>query len=102
MRESITQEFEYGCGIAANRFGLPVAFTRIGTNSYVETNGGNPVVANIAGTVTTNKVTFSVPVGASEAFIRFYIGGIGGTMAIDRLGLFEGTTPPNWWCMPVV
>ncbi len=49
----------------------PVAFTRVGTGAYVETDGSAPTVT---GGWQTVSVTFLVPVGATEAFIRLYNG----------------------------
>ncbi|MDP9183752.1 MAG: DNRLRE domain-containing protein, partial [Actinomycetota bacterium] len=49
----------------------PVAFTRVGTAGYVETTGTAPTTVNAWNPV---SVTFRVPAGATEAFIRLYNG----------------------------
>jgi len=55
----------------ASRGERPVAFTRVGSGPYVETDGSQPTAVN--GWQLTS-VTFSVPAGATEAFVRLYNG----------------------------
>lgn len=71
-----------------------VAYTRIGTGSYVQT--GSAQAPNTAG-VTDLQVTFTVPVGATEAYIRLYNGASlgNGDAFWDNLQLVEGTTIPG-------
>lgn len=66
-----------------------VAFTRVGTGSYVETRSTS--AANAVG-VTAMALTFTVPAGATEAFIRVYNGYTQGAGSVwwDDLMLVEG------------
>jgi hypothetical protein len=61
-------------------------FTKVGAAAYVTTSSVQ--AANVAG-VTRLSLTFTVPVGATEAFIRFYHGHTAGTVWWDAIRLSE-------------
>jgi hypothetical protein len=63
-------------GTLQSRAGKIVVFTKVGTAGYVETSSSP--LENTAG-VTDVRVTFTVPVGATEAFVRLYAGGFAGS-----------------------
>jgi prepilin-type N-terminal cleavage/methylation domain-containing protein len=69
-------------------------FTKVGAGSYVESGSGAP---NSAGS-TRLSYTFTVPVGATEAFIRLYNGSNSATDLVywDGIMLTAGSTSYNY------
>lgn len=57
---------------------------------------------NVAG-VTRLRLTKTLPADTTEAFIRLYHGSQSGSGVVyyDRVGLFRGTPPADWWIAPV-
>jgi len=75
-------------GTAHARARRIVVFTRVGSGSYVETASAQ--APNVAGQYRLS-VTFDVPVGATEAFIRWYHGHTASVCYWDGLVLHEFT-----------
>jgi hypothetical protein len=87
-------------GFGANAVRALTFWSKVGAGGYTVAKSAS--ADNVAG-VTRLSVTFTVPVGATEAFLRLYHGGdhTSGPIWWDRLGLFEhnefGAPPASYW-----
>lgn len=87
-------------GFGANAVRALTFWSKVGAGSYTLVKSAS--ADNVAG-VTRLSLTFTVPAGATEAFLRLYHGGdhTSGPIWWDRLGLFEhnefGAPPAGYW-----
>jgi hypothetical protein len=79
-------------GVIPTRARRLVVFHRIGAGAYTEVYSNQ--ASNVAGATTDLAVTFTIPAGATEAFIRLYggngLGGAVGDVWFDNFALMEG------------